>query len=68
MNMDKFYKSMAVQLVEEGYIVTNEYGYARLTEKGKKRAAQRLDKLPAGDEVLLNLAFCEGHEISVSVT
>jgi Mn-dependent DtxR family transcriptional regulator len=63
----EYYVSVATQLVEAGFITIDENGDARLTEKGKKRAARRLDKLPTGDEILLNLAFCEAHEVPVSL-
>lgn len=67
MEQNEFYVSLATQLVEEGFILIDEYGEATLTEKGKKRVAKRLDKLPAGDEILLDIAFCEGHSVPVSL-
>ena len=38
-----------------------------MTEKGKKKAAARLDKLPTADYIFLNLAFCESHQIPVNL-
>lgn len=51
----------AEQLKDEGFIAYDEYGQARLTLKGKKRAAARLDKLPMGDDLLLEIAICEAY-------
>ncbi|CAM4182502.1 hypothetical protein L1N85_11230 [Paenibacillus alkaliterrae] len=53
----------AAQLLEAGFIAKDENGSAVLTEKGKQRAAKRLDKLPIGDDVLIEIAFCEAHHI-----
>lgn len=55
------------QLIAAGYVRENEYGELTLTDKGKQRAAARLDKLPAGDEILLHVAFCEKYDIPVSI-
>lgn len=54
------------QLIEEGYIHVDEYGNATLTEKGKQRVANRLDKLPVGDEILIQIAVLQEHGITVS--
>lgn len=67
MEQNQAYVSMATQLLEERFIEIDEKGDARLTEKGKKRVAARLDKLPWGDEILLDIAFCESHDIPVSL-
>ena len=53
------------QLIEEGFIFADEYRTLHLTEKGKCRAAARLDKLPPGDEILLEVAFCEAHNLAL---
>lgn len=58
---------MCLAQVEAGYVEIDENGEARLTEKGKKRVAKWLDGLPYGAEVLIDLAFCESHELPVSL-
>jgi hypothetical protein len=61
------YVSSAQRLIADGFVVIDESGDTVLTEKGKQRAAARLDKLPDGDEILLDLAFCSAHDIPVSI-
>lgn len=59
--------SLIRQLVEEGYIASDEYGIASLTEKGMKRARACLKRLKYGDDLLLELLVLEGHRIPVSL-
>jgi len=53
----------ASKLLEQGFIALDEDGGAILTVKGKKRVEYRLNNLQSGDEILLNVAFCESHSI-----
>ncbi len=57
----------ALELQERGFIAVDEYGQARLTEKGKKRAAARLDNMPIGDDILLEIAVCEAYDVSANI-
>lgn len=62
--LEQLHNRQTEQLIEEGFIQVDEFGDITLTEKGVKRAAARLDKLPDGDEILLTVAFCQTHGIS----
>jgi len=53
------------QLIKEGFVRVDDFGDLKLTEKGARRAGIRLDKLPPGDEILLEIAFCEAHGLSL---
>lgn len=64
---ESLYVATAKQLIEEGCLVIDEQGDTYLTEKGKKKVAAKLDRMTPGEEVLLQIAFCEHHEVSVSL-
>ncbi|GKU78554.1 hypothetical protein [Paenibacillus sp. L3-i20] len=54
---------MTSELRSGGFITFDENGYAHLTPKGKIRATARLDKLPIGDNLLLEIAVCEAYSM-----
>lgn len=53
--------------IEAGHIIEDEYGILQLTGPGRQRISQALDKIPVGDEFLLEMAVLDAHEITVSV-
>lgn len=57
----------AKELKRGGYIAYDECGQALLTEKGKRRAAARLDKMPLGDDLLLEIAVCEAYSVTARI-
>lgn len=54
-------------LEQQGFIQRDEGRQARLTLEGKKRAAAQLDKLPLGNDLLLEIAVCEAYEIEAKI-
>ncbi len=64
---EKLYVSTAEQMLVEKLITMDEYGDARLTEKGKDQAAKIFDKLSTKQEILLQVAFGEHHNIPMSL-
>lgn len=64
---DQFYVVLAQQLIENGLVQIDEDGHAHLTEKGQQRVEKRLRNVPPGDQILIDIAFCKGHDLSVSL-
>jgi Mn-dependent DtxR family transcriptional regulator len=64
---EKVYVATAEQMLVEKLIVVDENGDAHLTEKGKTQAAKIFDKLSTKQEILLNVAFGEHHDIPMSL-
>lgn len=60
-------KRTAEDLKKRGFIAYDEHGQACLTEKGKRRAGARLDMLPLGDDILLEIAVCEAYGVTARV-
>ncbi|MBH5316714.1 hypothetical protein I6N90_02680 [Paenibacillus sp. GSMTC-2017] len=54
---------MTSELRLGGFIVIDECGHVHLTEKGRIRAGARLDKLPIGENLLLEIAICEAYSM-----
>lgn len=65
--LEDLQKAQTRQLVEEGFVSIDEHGSATLTEKGKQRVGNRLDKLPNGDEILIQIAVLNAHGITMDV-
>jgi Mn-dependent DtxR family transcriptional regulator len=63
--LDEFKERQKSQLREQGFIEVNENGEVALTDKGKSRVANRLDRLPLGDEFLIQVAVLDAHGITV---
>lgn len=61
------YTKVATELLETGFLLVDENGEARLTEKGKRRVAKLLDKLTPGEEVMLMVGIFEDSDVPVSL-
>lgn len=64
---EQLYVSTAAQLLEEGLFSIGEQGDAFLTPRGKERVRRKMDKLSSGEQIMLQLAFAEGHGIAFSL-
>lgn len=53
------------QLIETGFVHVDENGDTTLTEKGQKHIQNRLNKLPPGDHIMIQIAVLAAHGITV---
>lgn len=57
-------QAQAEQLKQEGFIVYDVNGDPRLTEKGNRRYGSRMDRLPVGDDLLIEIKVCEAYGVT----
>lgn len=65
--INEHYARLKLDLIKRKFLIADENGILQLTEKGKQRAADRLDRLPTEDEILIQVAILNEAGLNVQL-